>query len=65
MAALLCTPPLRMLDRWLPHGADAAGGCWFFGSLRRGAPVSDRALVMTYRAEFGARRQLPDRDSPG
>ena len=65
MVALLCTPPLRMLDRWLPHGADAAGGCWFFGSLRRGAPVSDRALVASYRAEFGTRRRLPDRDPPG
>ncbi|PZW46766.1 methyltransferase family protein [Humitalea rosea] len=49
---LLCTPPLRLLDGLLRHGADAAGGCWFFGRRRDGAPVSDRALVGTYHAQF-------------
>ncbi|MBP0496117.1 class I SAM-dependent methyltransferase [Pararoseomonas indoligenes] len=50
---LLSTPMLRLLDRPLRHGADAAGGCWFFGSLREGAPVSDRELVRDYRDRFG------------
>ena len=52
-AGLLCTPPLRLLDRWLPAAADHAGGCWFFGRLREGAPVSDRALVAQYRVAPG------------
>jgi SAM-dependent methyltransferase/uncharacterized protein YbaR (Trm112 family) len=46
---LLVTAPLRFLDRVLKHGAGAAGGCWFIGRLRDGAPVSDRELVQTYR----------------
>jgi SAM-dependent methyltransferase len=53
IAGLLATPPLRLLDRWLAHGADAAGGCWFFGRRREGAPVSDRELVLGYRQGFG------------
>ncbi len=60
LVALLCTPPLRLLDRWLPNAADAAGGCWFFGRRRDGAPVSDRDLVATYRQRFGiGLRSLP------
>ena len=50
---LLLTPPLRLLDRWLRHSGDAAGGCWFFGRRRDGAPVTDRALVSSYRHRFG------------
>lgn len=46
---LLATPPLRFLDRFLKHGAGAAGGWWFIGRLRDGPPVSDRELVQTYR----------------
>ena len=53
LIGLLCTPPLRQLDRWLRHGADAAGGCWFFGRRREAGPVSDRELVQTYRQSFG------------
>ncbi|TCH96307.1 class I SAM-dependent methyltransferase [Roseococcus sp. SYP-B2431] len=52
-AALLATPVLRRLDRWLPNGADAASACWFFGRRREGDPVSDRALVGSYREGFG------------
>jgi SAM-dependent methyltransferase len=61
---LLLTPPLRRLDRWLRHGADMAGGCWFMGRRREGAPVSDRALVQDYRAAFGdgGRTTLPPPD---
>jgi len=60
LVALLCTPPLRLLDRWLPNAADSAGGCWFFGRRRDGAPVSDRDLVATYRESFGmGPRTLP------
>jgi SAM-dependent methyltransferase len=51
---LLATPPLRLLDRWLRHGAEAAGGCWFFGRRRTGAPVSDRELVHGYLDCFGS-----------
>jgi SAM-dependent methyltransferase len=51
MSAELCsrlaTPPLRCLDRWLRHGADAAGGCWFFGRKREDGPIADRALVQS------------------
>lgn len=50
---LVITAPLRQLDRWLPHGADAAGGCWFFGQRREGPPVRDRDLVQSYRDSFG------------
>ncbi|MDB5376155.1 MAG: methyltransferase protein [Rubritepida sp.] len=57
MSAELCsrlaTPPLRWLDRWLRHGADAAGGCWFFGRKREDGPITDRALVQSYRQSFG------------
>jgi len=53
------TPPLRRLDRWLPHGTDAAGGCWFLGTRREGPPVRDRDLVRDYRADFGSRLTLP------
>lgn len=49
---LLMTPPLRQLDRWLRHGADAAGGCWFLGRRREGLPVADRELVNTYRRQL-------------
>lgn len=49
----LATPPLRLLDRWLPYCADAAGGCWFFGSKREDGPVADRTLVLSYRQDFG------------
>ena len=52
---LFCSPPLRKLDRWLPHSADAAGCCWFFGRQRDGDPVSDRDLIASYREDFGAR----------
>jgi SAM-dependent methyltransferase/uncharacterized protein YbaR (Trm112 family) len=55
-AGVLLTAPLRQLDRWLPHGADAAGGCWFLGSRREGPPVRDRDLVQGYRASFGEPR---------
>lgn len=50
---LLCTPPLRLLDRRLRHSADACGGCWFLGRRRDGPPVSDRELVRDYRERFG------------
>ncbi len=53
LVGLLATPPLRLLDGWLRHGADAAGGCWFFGRKRAGAPVADRELVHHYRQGFG------------
>lgn len=53
VGTLLATPPLRLLDRWLRHGADAAGGCWFFGRKREGGPVTDRSLVQSYREGFG------------
>jgi SAM-dependent methyltransferase len=60
-AGLLLTPPLRLLDRFLRHGADAAAGCWFFGRLRAEGPVSDRALVQAYRQSFGlGPRRLPE-----
>lgn len=54
--ALLATPLLRRLDGVLRHGADAAGGCWFLGERRGGAPISDRALVASYHTGF---RQCP------
>jgi SAM-dependent methyltransferase len=53
VVGVLLTAPLRQLDRWLPHGADAAGGCWFLGTRREGPPVRDRDLVQDYRASFG------------
>ncbi len=53
VVALLATPLLRRLDRWLPHAADSAGGCWFFGRRREGAAVTDRVLVQGYRERFG------------
>lgn len=53
VVGLLLTPPLRMLDRVLRDGGDAAGGCWFLGRRRDGAPVSDRHLVASYRQTFG------------
>lgn len=56
---VLLTPPLRLLDRWLPHGADAAGGCWFLGTRREGPPLRDRELVRDYRARFGTCVTLP------
>lgn len=60
MLGLVLTPPLRWLDRWLAGNGDAAGGCWFFGRARQGAPISDRELVATYRAAFGrGPRTLP------
>lgn len=60
MLGLLATPPLRLFDRVLRHGADAAGGCWFLGVLREGPPISDRALVESYREGFGhGPRHLP------
>lgn len=60
-AGSLLTPPLRMMDRFFRHGGDAAAGCWFFGRLRDGPPVSDRWLVQTYREGFGmGPRTLPD-----
>lgn len=60
MLGLLATPPLRLFDRVLRHGADAAGGCWFLGVLRDGPPIADRALVSSYRAGFGlGPRRLP------
>lgn len=52
-AALLATPPLRLMDRLLRHNLDAVSGCWFFGRLRDGPPVSDRELVQTYLQSFG------------
>jgi SAM-dependent methyltransferase len=52
-AALLATPPLRLMDRLLRHNLDAVSGCWFFGRLRDGPPVSDRELVKTYPQSFG------------
>lgn len=51
--ALLATPPLRLLDRLLPHAADGASGLWFFGQRREGPPVTDRWLVQRYRDGFG------------
>jgi SAM-dependent methyltransferase len=60
-AALLATPPLRLMDRLLRHNLDAVSGCWFFGRLREGPPVSDRELVQTYRQGFGIG---PERLSP-
>ncbi|MGG5886971.1 methyltransferase domain-containing protein [Falsiroseomonas sp. HC035] len=68
IAGLLATPPLRLLDRWMRHGADAAGGCWFFGRRREGAPVSDRDLVQGYRQGFGigpTALPRPDQPKPG
>jgi SAM-dependent methyltransferase len=60
MLGLVATPPLRLLDSVLRHGADAAGGCWFLGVLRAGPPIPDRALVESYRAGFGhGPRHLP------
>jgi len=53
MIGLLATPPLRLLDSVFRHGADASGGCWFFGRRREGAPISDRQLVREYRDGFG------------
>jgi SAM-dependent methyltransferase len=54
------TPPLRMMDALFRHGGDGAGGCWFFGRLRDGPPVSDRSLVQGYRDSFGmGPRSLP------
>jgi len=50
--ALLATPILRRMDHLLRHNLDAVSGCWFFGTLRDGAPVSDRELVKTYRQTF-------------
>ena len=62
MMGLLLTPLLRRLDRPLRHGADAAGGCWFFGRLREGPPVRDRDLVRDYRDRFGlGPERLPPR----
>jgi hypothetical protein len=52
-AGTLLTPPLRMMDSLFRHGADGAGGCWFFGRLREGPPVADRDLVQGYRDGFG------------
>lgn len=52
LLGLLAVPLLRRLDVVLRHGADAAGGCWFLGQRREGAPVSDRALVGGYRQGF-------------
>lgn len=52
MAGLLAMP-LRWLDRFLRNAPDAAGGCWFFGRLRDGGPISDRELVQGYRRDFG------------
>jgi SAM-dependent methyltransferase len=52
-AAYLANPMLRKLDRWMPRAGDAPGGCWFFGRLRDGPPVSDRSLVQSYRQTFG------------
>ncbi|MBS7812020.1 methyltransferase domain-containing protein [Roseococcus pinisoli] len=51
--SLMATPILRRFDRWLPNGADAAGGCWFFGRRRDGEPISDRSLMQGYRESFG------------
>jgi SAM-dependent methyltransferase len=60
LCARLATPPLRLLDRWLRHGADAAGGCWFFGRKREDGPIADRMLVRSYRQGFGiGPRELP------
>lgn len=62
----LFTPPLRMMDALFRHGADGAGGCWFFGRLREHGPVSDRELVQSYRNGFGmGPRRLPDPPTPG
>lgn len=52
---LLATPLLRRLDGVLRHGADAAGGCWFLGERRAGAPIADRSLVASYHADFPRR----------
>lgn len=66
MLGLLLTPPLRWLDRFLAGNGDAAAGCWFFGRARPGAPVSDRALVQSYRAGFGrGPRALPTPEPGG
>ncbi|HVC63433.1 MAG TPA: methyltransferase domain-containing protein [Acetobacteraceae bacterium] len=51
--ALLCTPPLRKLDRWLaaPAHFDAAGSMYLFGKLRS-EPVPDRRLIQDYRGGY-------------
>lgn len=60
LTGLLAGAPLRLADRFLRHGADAACGLWFFGRLREGPPVSDRELVRSYPRALGfGPRNLP------
>ncbi len=66
LLGLLAAPVLRQLDGVLRHGADAAGGCWFLGQRREGAPITDRELVQSYHAGFRQEQgRLPPLAEPG